>query len=54
MVDPHVSPQEKNVHLSQKLNQMSKLEDINWVQKSKQAWTQLVIRIMLFPNFNFN
>ena len=40
MTDPHnVILQEKNVSLSQRLNQMMKLEKIKWAQKSRQAWT---------------
>ena len=42
MTEPHnVSLQKKNVDLSQKLNQVLKLEEIKWAQKSRQAWTQL-------------
>ena len=42
MTDPHnIVLQEKNVSLSQRLNQMMKLEEIKWAQKSRQAWTQL-------------
>ena len=43
MTDPHnISLQKKNVDLSQNLNQVLKLEEIKWAQKSRQAWTQLV------------
>ena len=42
LVDPHnVTLQNKNLNLSQKLDQMLKLEEIKWVQKSRQNWTQL-------------
>ena len=42
MVDPHnVNLQKKNLDLSQKLDQVLKLEEIKWVQKSRQNWTQL-------------
>ena len=42
MTDPYnVVLQEKNVSLSQRFNQMMKLEKIKWAKKSRQAWTQL-------------
>ena len=44
MTDPHnVFLQTKIFFfffLSQKLNQVMKLEEIKWVQKARQAWTQ--------------
>ena len=42
MADPrNVILQRNNVYLSQKLNQVLKLEDIKWSQKARQTWTQL-------------
>ena len=40
MTYPHnVFLQERNVSLSQRLNQIMKLEEIKWAQKLRQAWT---------------
>ena len=42
MADPrNVILQRNNVYLSQKLNQVLKLEEIKWSQKARQTWTQL-------------
>ena len=42
MEDPHnVTLQKKNLDLSQKLDQVLNLEEIKWVKKSRQNWTQL-------------
>ena len=42
MVDPrNIILQRNNVYLSQKLNQVLKLEEIKWSQKARQTWTQL-------------
>ena len=40
MADPrNVILQRNNVYLSQKLNQVLKLEEIKWSQKARQTWT---------------
>ena len=40
MVEPHNVPlQKKKMDLSQKIDQALKLEEIEWVQKSRQNWT---------------